>query len=471
MTTIGLQAVTTTGIYCRADCVARPHPEHVRSYPSTVAAEAAGYRPCLRCRPDRLPERSADVPAAVAHALVLISDGHLDSANETDLAARVGYSGRQLRRLFQDHVGATPDFVARSRRAHFARRLLDETELSIGDVAFASGFASVRQMNRVVKDVFGFAPTALRERRRQGDLLATDGGLALRVPHQGDLPVAAITGYLASRAIPGVEAVGDGRYRRTILTCGHPGVVDIGSAGDPGHLEVVAHLPTFAGIIDEVGRVRSLFATDEDPAAGVAHFDSDPVLGPMVADRPGLRLPGAWDRFETVLRIVLGQQVSVAAASTVAGRLAQRCGSRIDIGEAELHTVFPGAEAVAEADLSGLGLTTRREATVRRMAQAVAGGEIQLSRRGDPGDLDEIIDEWCALPGVGPWTAHLVAARVHRHGDAFPASDLGLRRAAGRALGHDVTTDELSALAERWRPHRALAAAHLWFSEHRREDT
>ncbi|MGI9600414.1 MAG: AlkA N-terminal domain-containing protein [Acidimicrobiales bacterium] len=468
MTTVELQAVTTTGIYCRADCVARPRPDHVEPYHSGVAAEAAGFRPCLRCRPDRLPGRATAVPDAVAHALVLISDGHLDHHDEAELAARVGYSGRQLRRLFVDHVGASPDFVARSRRAHFARRLLDETDLSVSDIAFASGFSSVRQMNRVVKEVFAFSPSALRERRRRGDVLSTDGGLRLRVPYQGELPVAELIGYLASRAIPGVEEVRDGVYRRTILSCGHPGVIEVAPSDTDAHLEVTAHLPTFASVIDEVSRVRSLFATDEDPAEAVAVLRADAVLGPVVRSKPGIRLPGAWDRFETAVRVVIGQQVSVPAASTVTGRVAQRCGQQVDIGEPALTGVFPTPQSLADADLDGLGLTGRRAETVRAVAAAVVDGEVDLSLRAD---LDHIVDQWCALPGIGPWTAHVLAARVHRHPDAFPASDLGLKRSATRLLGRstDISTAELEQLSENWRPHRSLAAAHLWFAESRQD--
>ncbi|MDH3706003.1 MAG: helix-turn-helix domain-containing protein [Acidimicrobiia bacterium] len=467
MTATTLQGVTTTGIYCRADCVARPHPRHVQRYPSPVAAEAAGFRPCLRCRPDRLPERSPHAPDAVAQALVLIADGYLDHHHEDELAAKVGYSARQLRRLFDDHVGASPDFVARSRRAHFARRLLDETELAVGDIAFASGFSSVRQMNRVVKEVFGFSPTGLRERRRRGDLLTTDGGLRLRVPHDPAIPVAEMIDYLAVRAIPGVEQIVDGAYRRTMVACGHPGIIEIRPSPHGDHLDVCAHLPTFTSVIDEVSRVRQLFATDEDTVDAVTALRRDPLLGHSVRQRPGLRLPGPWDRFETALRVVVGQQVTVAAASTMTGRLARRCGTVVAIGDDHLDVLFPAPDDVAEADLNGLGFTTRRADTIRVVASAVAAGDIDLTRRGD---LDDIIEQWCALPGIGPWTAHVLAARVHRHRDAFPASDLGLRRSASPATpSRPMSTGELDHLAERWRPHRAVAAAHLWFPDPRKD--
>ncbi|MCK5943455.1 MAG: DNA-3-methyladenine glycosylase 2 family protein, partial [Planctomycetes bacterium] len=241
-----LQGVVTTGIYCRADCRARPRAEHVRSLPNGVAAMAGGYRPCLLCRPDRLPDLGgAPRTPAVAHALRLIASGFLDDASTEDLAARVGYSARQLLRLFEVEVGASPDFVARAHRAHLARRLLDETSLTITAVAFAAGFASIRQMNRVMRELFGFSPSELRRKRRRGDLLdPLDGGLRLRVPHGGVVDPTRMLTYLAGRAIPGVEEVVDGVYRRTIVTCGHPGVAEVRDAGDGEHLEVTLHLAT-----------------------------------------------------------------------------------------------------------------------------------------------------------------------------------------------------------------------------------
>ncbi len=463
MATVAIQGVVTTGIYCRADCAAQPHARNVRPYPSMVAASAAGFRPCLKCRPDRLIDNAAEVPPAVAQALVLITEGALDEGTEADVAARVGYSGRQLRRLFLDHVGATPDYVARSRRAHFARRLFDETDLTITDIAYAAGFSSARQMNRDVKAMFGFTPTELRRRRRRTDLLATDGGLRLRVAYRGSIDVAEVLAYLGSRAIPGVETVVDGRYRRTIESCGYPGVIEVADHGDGRHLEVTAHLPTMASVIDDVARVRQLFGCDHDQLPAYRHLSADPVIGALVRRRPGLRLPGAWDRFETSVRVLLGQQVSVAGASTIAGRIAAAYGTEVPGLRDGLSHVFPTAEQLADADLEGFGMPKSRGATIVGFARAVASGELDLYA-GD--DLDAITVALTALPGIGPWSAAVIAGRVMRHPDAFAASDLGLRKAVGRLLAADEPPSAAEVLdhAEAWRPHRTTAAAHLWFS-------
>ncbi|TAJ20053.1 MAG: helix-turn-helix domain-containing protein, partial [Dehalococcoidia bacterium] len=324
-----IQAVRTTGIYCRADCSARPHARNVTPYASSVAAEAAGYRPCLRCRPDRLPPHvEADTEALVGRALLLIADGVLDETSEDGLAARLGITARHLRRLFNERVGATPVFVARSRRAHFARRLLDETDLRMVDVALTSGFNSVRQMNREMLAVFHFTPTELRARRRAADRLVADGGIRLRVPFVGRLAFNDLLGYFRSRAIPGVEAVGDGVYRRTITVCGEPGVIEVSRAADGQHLLVVAHLPTLGAMIDDIARVRRLFGLDR-PSAEETPLARDPLLAPLVQARPGLRVPGAWDPFETAVRVLLGQQVSVAGATTLAGRLVEALGTPV----------------------------------------------------------------------------------------------------------------------------------------------
>lgn len=458
-----IEGVVTTGIYCRSDCVAQPRPENTRGYVSTIAAEAAGFRPCLRCRPERLPPRAVDgVPNPVAIALVLVADGFLDHHVEAELAKRALMSVRQLRRLFEAHVGASPDFVARSRRAHFARRLLDETSLPLGEVAFAAGFGSVRQFNRQMQATFRFSPSALRARRRRADVLATDGGLRLRLPYHAPLPAATMLRYLAPRAISGVETVRDGVYRRVIASCGHFGVIEVRDVGDGAHLEVTAHLPTFASLIDDATRVRRLFQLDRDPGRAHTTLAEDEFIGPLVARAPGLRLPAAWDPFETGVRVLLGQQVSVSAASTLAERLVSHYGTplRSSLPEGLTH-LFPPAERLATAhDLREIGIPARRAAALRAFAAAYAQGELELTTR----SLDEIRGHLEALPGVGPWSAQMIAARAFGHPDAFAASDLGLRRNAARLVGRDdpLSTGELAELAERWRPHRATAAAYIW---------
>ncbi|MDF1594921.1 MAG: AlkA N-terminal domain-containing protein [Acidimicrobiia bacterium] len=460
------QAVRTTGIYCRAGCAATPHPKNVAPFANAVAAEAAGFRPCLRCRPERVPERLNPAGSPVVeHAVLLISEGFLDRHTEDELAARVGYSTRHLRRLFNDSVGASPSFVARSRRAHFARRLLDESDLPVSAISRAAGFTSTRQMNRVMREVFRFTPTGLRSRRRAADRLVTDGGLRLRIPYEGLIEWDTALDFLERRAMPGVEQISGGVYRRLTTTCGYPGVIEVGDHGDGRHLEIVAHLPTFASIVDDVARVRQLFGLDDPPAAEALR--TDPVLQPHILRRPGLRVPGSWNRFETAVRVLLGQQVSVAAATTLAARIVDRYGESFDVEPFGLSRQFPPADTLAGASFDGIGMPETRLAMVRGFAAAVADGSIDLYAAGS---LDDVASPLQAVPGIGPWSAQLIALRVLRHPDAFPASDLGLRIAVGRLIGEDRPPGRVvAAYADRWRPHRALAAQYLWTSLHDEE--
>ncbi len=462
-----LQGVITTGIYCRGNCTARPNPDNVRPVRNAAAALASGYRPCLLCRPDRLPGLGLETPSAeVAHAVRLIADGFLDRATTDVLAERIGYSTRQLVRLFHEHVGASPDFVARARRAHLARRLLDESDLSIPNVASAAGFSSTRQMTRVMRDLFRFSPSQLRAKRRRDDRLEPlDGGLRLRLPFEGSLDVPRLIDYLAARAIPGVETVVEGVYRRTANTCGYPGVIELLPAHRDGHVEAILHLATFGSIVEQVSRARALLGLDADAEGARRHLRRDPLLGPLIRRRPGLRLPGAWDRFETAVRIIIGQQVSVAGASTVTGALAERFGASIDTPLPDgLARMFPGPAALAQLEPRDLAMPRARARTVRSFAAAVASGQLDLLGRAT---LEETVAELVALPGIGPWTAHFIAGRVMGHADAFPASDLGLRRSASALLGVSelISARDLDQLAEAWRPFRSTAAAYLWMAE------
>lgn len=455
--------MATTGIYCRPQCSARPDPKNVSPFPSPVAAEAAGYRSCLRCRPDRhLPAATvAGVPDAVATALGLISDGFLDRFDEEALADRVGYSTRQLRRLFEQHVGATPAFVGRSRRAHFARRLLDETNLAMPAVAGAAGFGSVRQMNRVIEGIFRFSPGELRRKRRAGDVLVADGGLRLRLPFVEPLDRAAALRHLRPRATPGVELVDDGVYRRTLEVCGNPGVVEVDLRGEAPHLELIAHLPTFDSIIDDVARIRTMFGLDDDVRSAEDHLLADPLLAPIVGRQRGLRVIGGWDRFETAVRVIVGQQVSVAGATTLTGRIVERHGRPLPGEVLGLTHLFPTADALCGLEPEGPGMPGVRVATIRALAHGVVSGAVDLAAR--PTDLRaQLVD----VKGIGPWTADVIAMRVSRDPDVIPSGDLGIREAAGRMLDRDdpPTAEAVAELASVWSPHRSLAAQHLWAS-------
>lgn len=461
---VPVEAVATTGIYCRPECAAVPLPHNTAPFGSPVAAEAAGYRPCLRCRPDRH-LRSIEIsgaPAPIQGAVALIASGFLDRFDEAALADRVGYSTRQLRRLFERHVGATPDFVARSRRAHFARRLFDETDLSMTAIAAASGFGSVRQMNRVVGQTFRFTPSELRAKRRRRDVLRADGGLRLRIPTGLPLDVEQITGHLRPRLSPGVEALDGTVYRRTIVMCGHPGVIEVDLAAAPDAVELVAHLPSFDSIIDEVARVRHMFGLDDDLAEASRWLVNDPLLGGLVRRRPNLRVVGGWDRFETAVRVIIGQQVSVAGATTVTGGLIERHGSPLPAPALGLGHLFPTPEQLAPlaAGDTDEGMPRRRARTIGELADAVLGGRVDLYNA----DPVELRAQLLVLPGIGPWTAEMIAMRAARDPDAFPAGDLGIRRALAALDGRPrpLSDDECRARADAWRPYRSIAAQHLW---------
>ncbi|HEV7525576.1 MAG TPA: AlkA N-terminal domain-containing protein [Acidimicrobiia bacterium] len=446
--------VVTTGIYCRPGCSGNPLVRNTRPYTSAAAAEAAGFRPCLRCRPDREPAPGwVEAPELVCRALRAIADGALDVATEDTLAARLGVSARHLRRLFDVHVSATPAEVARSRRAHFARRLLDDTDLPLAQVGTAAGFNSVRQFNRVMKDVFRFTPQELRARRRAPDRLVTDGGLDLRMPYRPPLEWAAMLAFLAPRAIPGVEAIDleEGVYRRVIEHAGAPGVVEVWDEPARDSLRLRVHLPTFDGLVHLLASVRRLFDLDADPGVIDTALARDRTLRPLVRARRGVRVPGAIDPFEVSVRAVVGQQISVAGATTLTGRIVERFGTPVPgITALGLTHLFPSAETLAGADLTEVGLTRARARTVGELARSVASGDLQLHRGQD---LDHTLAELQALPGFGPWTAHYVAMRACGERDAFPASDLGLRRALG---------DDPAARAEAWRPWRAYGAIQVW---------
>ena len=450
-------AVVTTGIYCRPGCSARPRAENVRRFPLAAAAEAAGYRACLRCRPYRTPQNVAWIgPELVCRGVQLILDGALDRGSEAELGRRLGVSARHLRRLFTAELGVTPDALARSARAHFARHLLDDTDLTVTEVAFAAGFGSLRQFNRVCREIFRASPRTLRARRRASDQLVADGGLSLRLPFHGPLDWSEMLAYFAARAIPGIEHVSGDTYRRMIVIDGDPGVLELFPGGDD-HLVLRAHLPHLEELIHVVGRARRIASLDFDLDEPAAQLAGDPTIGPLLKRRPGLRPPGTWDPFETGVRAILGQQITVAGANTIAARLVERLGLAVPgLAQLGLSHTFPSPSTLATADLSGLGLTRARAAAVRSFARAIADDTIRLDRSIS---LDRLVASLTALEGLGPWTAQYLALRLGEP-DACPITDLGLQRALPRHAA--VALDEV---AERWRPWRALATTHLWFAE------
>ena len=448
--------VASTGVYCRPVCPARtPLLRNCRFYPSAAAAAHAGFRPCRRCRPEAAPGSPAwlGTSAAVTRALRLVAEGALDREGVDELAARVGAGGRHLRRLFEEHLGASPLAVAQTRRVHFAKKLLDETALPITEIAHASGFASLRRFNDAMKRAFGAPPRELRRRRARGAAAATlTLKLAARPPFDGR----AVLAYLALRELPGVEQVDGDAYRRSVALGGERGVIAVRLAEDfcGVRLELPARLVPEAARI--AGRVRRLFDLDADPAPILAQLRRDPELQQRLRRRAGVRLPGAWSGFELAVRAVLGQQVTVAGARTLAGRLAAAHGVELEPSAERITHLFPDAAALADADLAGLGVPRARADALRSLARSVSSGALDL----DGGQPPEAVRRsLLALPGVGPWTAEYVALRALGEPDAFPASDLGLRRALG---GVPLATRALEQRSKDWQPWRAYAAILLW---------
>jgi AraC family transcriptional regulator of adaptative response / DNA-3-methyladenine glycosylase II len=452
----GVAGVVTTGIYCRPGCSAQPLAPNVRRFPTAAAAEAAGYRACLRCRPYRLPP----VPDGIQQELVcravrhIVVGGALDEGTEISLANRLGVSARHLRRLFMTHIGVTPDGLARSARAHFARRLLDETDLTITEIAYVAGFGSLRQFNRVCREVFRAAPSDLRAKRRRADRLAADGGLALRLAFHGPLDWPEMLRCLGRTAIPGVEHVFGREYRRTVLIDGDPGVLELLPGGDD-HLVLRAHLPHWRELLHVVRRARRIASLDSEVREPVRQLERDPVVGPLVHARPGLRVPGTWDGFEAGVTALVAADTTAGAARAIVGQLVERHGVRLSgLGSMGLTHTFPTPEVLAAADLAGIGLSAAKAAAIRALAAATADGAVRLDWGGD---LEALVASIEAVPGVGVLTAQYVALRLGEP-DAFPIS--GRKPARVRVFGRPAR----AAFGDEWRPWRALAFTHLWMS-------
>jgi AraC family transcriptional regulator of adaptative response / DNA-3-methyladenine glycosylase II len=452
-------AVTSTGIYCRPVCpVPSPKLANIRYYPTAAAAAEAGFRPCLRCRPEAAPGTPAwlGTSAVVRRALRLIQDGVLDDASVDALALRLGIGPRHLHRLFVQHVGASPNTVAQTRRLHFAKHLLDETELPIAEIALAAGFGSVRRFNDTFQRTYRRAPRELRRQRRGGG--PTHGGedVVLRLAYRPPYDWPQVRAFLATRALPGVERVDERGYARTVASDGRVAIVCVRALDGEHALELRVGGAAPAALFQLASTARRVFDLAADPARIALAFRPDALLGPLVTARPGLRVPGAWDPFECAVRAVLGQQVSVAAGRTLAARLVARVGRLVAGGSDGLTHLFPTPDALADASLDGLGLTGARAAALRALARAVAGGALDFAA-----PVDDVTAALAELPGLGAWTAQYVALRALGEPDAFPAADLVLRRMAG-AGGAPLTARALDARADAWRPWRAYAVLHLW---------
>jgi AraC family transcriptional regulator of adaptative response / DNA-3-methyladenine glycosylase II len=458
-------AVLTTGIYCRPICPARcPKLENVVFYASAAAAQEAGFRPCLRCRPESSPDLAVwrGTSNTVSRALALIGDGALDGddADVGRLALRLGIGERQLRRLFKKHLGASPIAVAQTRRVLFAKKLIHETRMSMVDVALAAGFGSLRRFNETFRQLYRRPPSVLR---RQSSARATAGetpGITLTLSYAPPYDWPAMIAFLAARAIAGVEVVEAARYRRTIDVDGCHGTIEVRPLEGRDALSATIRIANVRALPSVVERIRRVFDLAADVATITGHLAEDPYLAPLVAARPGLRVPGAWDGFELAVRAVLGQQITVTAARGLAGRLVAAHGAPLTVGaDRDLTTVFPRPERLAGANLASLGMPRARAATLSALA-ASAAADARLFHPHQ--DLDAAVARLRALPGIGEWTAQYVAMRALREPDAFPAADLGLLRATSSVDGTRPSPAALLARAEAWRPWRAYAAQHLW---------
>ncbi|GAA2039554.1 DNA-3-methyladenine glycosylase 2 family protein [Agromyces tropicus] len=465
-----ITGVHSTGIYCRPSCpAAPPKPGNVTFYRTAAAAHEAGLRACKRCLPDAVPgspEWDLDDDLA-ARAMRLIADGTVEREGVPGLAARLGYTPRHLTRVLTAELGAGPLALARAHRAQTARALLTSTAMRVSDVAFAAGFGSIRQFNDTVRAVYERSPLELRAsaraRRRPVGPAAVEpavgetGVVRLRLPARAPFDAAGVFAWLATRALERVEVAGADRYERTLALPTGPALVRLAAVPDAAALDVEAHLASLADLAPLVARVRRLFDLDADAEAIDAALASDPALAPAVAGVPGIRMPGALDPHELVIRALVGQQVSVAAARTALTRLASDLGERVALGGAE-RVLFPTAAAIAEHGADVLRGPAARIRTILDVSARLASGELVVAAERERSELRA---ELLSLPGIGPWTAGYLAMRVTREPDELLVSDVALRNGAAR-LGLPSEARALAARGAAWAPWRSYASMHLW---------
>ncbi len=449
--------VVTTGVYCRPICPVRsPKEENVRYFPTAAAAAVAGLRPCLRCRPECSPGTPAwlGTSVTVSRALRLIGESALEDGGVDSLAGRVGIGSRHLRRLFLQHLGASPIAVVQTRRLHFAKKLIDETRLPLNRVAFASGFGSVRRFNATFLKTYGRTPTQIRNlagRMPSAELNEYRFLLRFRPPFDWN----GLLEFLAPRATPGVEVVEGSSYRRVFELDLHLGWLEATLDSAASAVSLRIHFPDPCSLFLIVERVRRMFDLSADPGEITRHLRRDRLLADRVFARPGLRVPGCWDGFELAIRAILGQQVTVRGATTLAGRLVREFGTTLNSNHG-LSNAFPPAQKLADADVARIGLPRARAHTIRALARAVCDGKLSFS---GVANIEEWLNNFRSLPGIGDWTAQYVAMRALGEPDAFPTADLGLLHAT------DLRTPrQLEVRSQVWRPWRAYAAMHLWQS-------
>jgi len=446
-----------SGVYCRSICPAPTCKEkNVRYFPTAAAAAEAGFRPCLRCRPECSPGTPAWLGTSntVMRALRLISETGLEDGGVELLAERLGIGARHLRRLFLRHLGASPRTVANTRRLHFAKKLLDETILPMEHVAQASGFGCVRRFNAAIRATYNRTPTQIRRLARHASTLREDEyvlKLRFRPPYQWE----SMLGFLAARATPGVEAVEHGSYRRSIVLGNLQGYFEVSLAEEPDTLNVRIQFPDPRSLFLISERIRRMFDVNADWQPIARRLRTDPMLQAEVSAHPGVRLPGCWDGFELATRAILGQQVTVKGATTLAARLVRAFGGRLSAPNGLTH-LFPRPDVLADAKLSDIGLPASRAEAIQALARTVCNGKIDFGR---VADRDAFLKQLAELPGIGQWTIEYVAMRALGEPDAFPSGDIRLLQATGM-----TSPSALESRAEKWRPWRAYAAFYLWNS-------
>jgi AraC family transcriptional regulator, regulatory protein of adaptative response / DNA-3-methyladenine glycosylase II len=451
----------TTGIYCRSTCpISWGHPTHIKWFPSAAAAEAAGFRPCLRCRPDASPGSPAWLGtwAVVSHALKLIFQGALDEGGVEQLAERVGIGSRHLRRLFEQHLGASPLKIARSHRAHVARNLITQTRVPITEIAFGTGFRSIRQFNHTVRTTFGLSPRGLRRLRGTSETSVTESGIVVQLPYCPPIDWTCLIRFLRSRATPGVEIIEGTSYRRTIEVEGTEGAIEVWNEAESAHLLMRVILPEYERLMQVVQRVRRMFDLGTDALRIGENLAQDPRLSTMVRERPGLRVPAAWDGFEIAVRAVLGQQLMSVDPPTLVGRLVQTLGKPVQISVRGLSHLFPRAQVLAEANLPELGVPRAQAKTIRALAYALSVGAFAFD---SCKNLEDTLSRLRAIPGLDEGAACYIAMRSFGEADALPYTDRGLRCALATRKS-PVAPAEVLRVFELFKPWRAYAAMHFW---------
>jgi len=447
--------VKGSGVYCRPICPAPTAKEkNVRYFPTAAAAAEAGYRPCLRCRPECSPGTPAWLGTSntVSRALKLIGESGLEDGGVETLAERLGVGSRHLRRLFVRHLGATPSAVAQTRRLHFAKKLIDETRLPLGEIALASGFRCVRRFNAAIRNTYKRTPSQIRRLARQ-TTAQPENQYLFQLRYRPPYHWRGMLGFLAARATPGVEIVDGDCYRRSISCNGSHGYFAVSPDESHDSLAVRVQIADPHSLYTIIERIRAMFDLNADWPAIAKTFGTDSSLGARIKAAPGLRVPGCWNGFELTVRAILGQQITVKGATSIAGRLTAAYGRRFE-GPGGLTHLFPTAENLAEARLTGVGLTEKRTETIRALARAVVDGRLVFERIVS---TDAFLAQLCEIPGIGNWTAQYVAMRALGEPDAFPSSDLGLLRALDLRSAQDIEHR-----VEGWRPWRAYGAMYLW---------